>query len=124
MIYRNAWRVNYGPGANDLETSMQIEINRSTVNLARDGLIAIRDAAGTRVFCQSGSLWITQEGEVKDAVLSPGETLTIRNRGLTLITALQTSALALLERQSPAPGDALPHRHRRTKSEQEPVACN
>ena len=79
---------------------MQIEINRSTVYLARDGLIAVRDAAGTQICCQSGSLWVTQEGEIKDAVLAPGEALTIANAGLTLITALRASALALTGRKS------------------------
>ena len=79
---------------------MQIEINRSTVYLARDGLIALRDAKGTQICCQSGSLWVTQEGEIKDAVLAPGEALTIANAGLTLITALHSSALALTGRKS------------------------
>jgi hypothetical protein len=123
MIYRNAWQVNYGPGKTVLEANMQIDISRSTINLARDGLIALRDAAGTRVFCQAGSLWITQEGEVKDAVLDSGEAFTVRNGGLTVITALRTSALALLEAPSAAPGiePDVPHRF---KASAELVACN
>jgi hypothetical protein len=124
MIYRNAWRVNHGPGATVMEVAMQIEASRSAVNLAGDGLIAIRDSAGTRVFCQSGTLWVTQEGQIKDAVLGPGDMLTIRNRGLTLITALQTSAVALLEQQSRASEDAASQSRAITRSGTEPVACN
>jgi hypothetical protein len=74
---------------------MNIDISRSTIQLARDGLISLRNARGTRIFCQSGSLWVTQEAEIKDLVLVPGDSLTISNGGLTVITALQPSALAL-----------------------------
>ncbi len=51
---------------------MQIEINRSALSLAREGLVAIRDGQGTRIVCHAGSLWITQECEVKDAVITAG----------------------------------------------------
>ena len=100
---------------------MQMQTSRSAVNLVRDGLIAIRDSAGTRVFCQSGKLWVTQEGQIKDAVLGPGEMLTIGNRGLTLITALQASAVALLEQQSPA---SRSRSRAHTPPSTEPVGCN
>ena len=103
---------------------MQIETNRSAVKLARDGLIAIRDSVGTRIFCQSGRLWVTQEGQIKDAVLGPGDMLTIGNRGLTLITALQASDVALLEQQSPASEESGWHFRPFTQSGKEPVACN
>jgi hypothetical protein len=63
------------------------------------------------------------EGEVKDAVLDSGEAFTVRNGGLTVITALRTSALALLEAPSAAPGiePDVPHRF---KASAELVACN
>jgi len=80
---------------------MNIDISRSTLHLARDGLISLKDACGTRIVCQSGSLWITQEGEIKDVVLLPGDSLALGNRGHAVITALQAS-VALLA-QDPAP---------------------
>ncbi len=76
---------------------MQIEINRSTLNLADEGLVAIRDGQGTRIVCHAGSLWITQECDVKDAVISAGESFTVRNPGLTLLTALRASELTIVE---------------------------
>jgi hypothetical protein len=97
---------------------MKIEINGSVVTLARDGLIALRDAAHAQVFCQSGSLWITREGEIKDVILGPGDRLSIGNRGLTLISALRTSALALVDGESSAPR-AQPN----IRFVREPVAC-
>lgn len=76
---------------------MQIEINRSDLSLARDGLVAIRDGQGTRIVCRAGSLWITQECDVKDAVLTAGESFTVSHPGLTLITGLSASELTLIE---------------------------
>ncbi|MBI3526721.1 MAG: DUF2917 domain-containing protein [Betaproteobacteria bacterium] len=75
---------------------MQIEITRSTVTLARDGLLAVRDGAGTRIVCRSGNLWITQEGDLKDAIIGPADAFTIRKSGLTIVTALQSSSLTLI----------------------------
>ncbi len=76
---------------------MQIETNRSTLSLARDGLVAIRDGQGTRVVCRAGSLWITQECDVKDAVITAGESFTLSYPGLTLVSALSATELTIIE---------------------------
>ena len=76
---------------------MQIEIISSIVALKRDGLLAVRDGAGTRIECRSGSVWITQEGDVKDVIIVDGESFTIRNPGLTLVTGLEASSIAVIE---------------------------
>jgi len=102
MISRNGWRVN-GAAWPKLEVlTMQIEINRSTLNLARDGLVAIRDGQGTRIVCRAGSLWITQECDVKDAVITAGESFTVSHPGLTLVTGLSASELTIIEPRAPA----------------------
>jgi hypothetical protein len=46
-----------------------------------------------------GSLWITQECDAKDAVIAAGEAFTVRNPGLTLLTALTASELTVIEPQ-------------------------
>lgn len=76
---------------------MQIEMNRTNLSLAQEGLVAIRDGQGTRIVCHAGSLWITQECDVKDAVITAGESFTVRNPGLTLITALKASEITVIE---------------------------
>jgi hypothetical protein len=97
MISWNAWRVNGAAGPQLEVSTMQIEINRSTLSLADEGLVAIRDGQGTRIVCHAGSLWITQECDVKDSVISAGESFTVRNPGLTLLTALSASELTIIE---------------------------
>jgi len=85
---------------------MNIEIKRSTVTLARDSLLAVRDGAGTRIVCRSGSLWITQEGDVRDAIIGPADVFTIRKSGLTIVTALQSSSLTLTGPDAQGTGEA------------------
>lgn len=97
---------------------MQIEINRSTLSLAREGLVAIRDGQGTRIDCHAGNLWITQECDVKDAVIAAGESFTVRNRGLTLLTALSASQLTIIEPEHRAD----PWRRRLAEPAGEPAA--
>ncbi len=99
MIYWNVWRVN---AAHIMEAVMQIEagpieFRQSTFELAREGLLAIRDGQGTRVEAHEGALWVTEEGDLKDTVVSAGESFTIRHAGLTVITALSASRLTVEE---------------------------
>ena len=99
---------------------MQIEITRSTVTLARDGLLSVRDGVGTRIVCRSGSLWITQEGDVKDAVIGPADAFTIRKPGLTIVTALQSSSLTLVGPDA----QGMAQRHRGLGLDTESAACS
>jgi len=122
MIFRNGWRVN-GAAWPQLEVStMQIEINRSTLSLARDGLVAIRDGQGTRVVCHAGSLWITQECDVKDAVITDGESFTVNHPGLTLVTGLSASELTIVEPRAATQSQPW-QRARRNKLQPEPALC-
>jgi hypothetical protein len=75
---------------------MQIEINSSTLTLTPASVLSVQDGAGTRIVCRSGSLWVTQEGEVKDSVVRAGEVLTIRKPGRTVVSALDTASLMLM----------------------------
>lgn len=75
---------------------MQIEIRSSTLTLSPSSVLSVQDGTGTRVLCRTGSLWVTQEGEVKDSVVRTGEVLTIQRSGRTVISALETSTLMLL----------------------------
>lgn len=76
---------------------MNIALDASTLSLARDGLIALRDGQGTRIRCLSGHLWITEDRSERDTIISEGESFTIRHPGLTLVMALQPASLQLAE---------------------------
>jgi hypothetical protein len=74
---------------------MNIHISSSTITLAPGSLISVWDGNGARVLCRTGTLWVTQEGERKDAVVRAGEALTISRSGRTVISALEGASLAL-----------------------------
>jgi len=78
---------------------MHIELETSTLSLPLDGMIALRDAQGTRVACLSGALWITEDHELGDTILEAGQHFTLRRPGLTLVMALQPASLQLQERE-------------------------
>lgn len=82
---------------------MELNLHNSRLSVAREGLIALRDAQGTRLTAQSGAFWITNEGNIKDHILGPGDTLLIDAGGLTVVTALRDGDLAVLE---PGPAEA------------------
>jgi Protein of unknown function (DUF2917) len=122
MIYRNAWNVNRSlPGVK--EPIMQIEINCSNFTLSPTGLLTVQDAVGTRIVCRSGVLWVTQEGDVKDAIVGPFEVLTIQKPGRTVITALESSTFALMELDGSVAG-AMPTVRHAAHMPTESVACS
>ncbi|MCC7546648.1 MAG: DUF2917 domain-containing protein [Burkholderiales bacterium] len=63
--------------------------------LARDRMLALRDAQGSRVQCLSGLLWVTEDQRVTDLVLKPGDSFIVGHQGLVLVMALDTSTLRI-----------------------------
>ncbi|HEX7813110.1 MAG TPA: DUF2917 domain-containing protein [Burkholderiales bacterium] len=74
---------------------MELEATHHTLDLANEGLLSIRHGQSARIRCNTGMLWITEEGEVKDTILSAGDTYTIRHPGLTLLTSFGSSRVTI-----------------------------
>ena len=55
--------------------------------LAPGGSLQVRDAAGCTVSCCAGTVWITQENDIRDVFLAAGESFTFDRKGLALIRA-------------------------------------
>ena len=73
----------------------QHQWTRTTVRLARDGLLGIEDGRGLRLRVASGAVWLTQPGDGRDVVLREGESFVIDRPGRTVVQALDPSELAL-----------------------------
>ena len=56
---------------------------------------------GRSVECLSGSLWITQDGDRRDIVLSAGEAFDFDRRGDALLSAFADSRYLLLDACAP-----------------------
>ena len=68
---------------------------RTTVRLARDGLLGIDDGHGLRLRVAAGTVWLTQQGDGRDVVLREGESFVIDRPGRTVVQALDPAELAL-----------------------------
>ena len=68
---------------------------QGNIPLVRGSMLRIEDGRGMLVYAWSGSLWITQEGDRRDRLVPAGGWYRITGSGLTLISALSRSALAL-----------------------------
>ena len=55
------------------------------------------------IICRSGRCWLTQTGDLRDHVLSPGKRMRVCSRGRVLVTASAECRLLLL---APAVGAA------------------
>lgn len=58
------------------------------VRLAPNQTLKVHDGAGSTVCAVRGSVWITEEGQPRDIVLSPGACYQLRRQGMALINAL------------------------------------
>ena len=43
---------------------------------------------GSTLFCDTGILWVTQSGDRRDYVLTPGQTMTVTRKGKVLVEAV------------------------------------
>ena len=66
---------------------MKVEFENAAIELKPAQLLRLSGAAGVRIVCRSGTVWVTQEGVLLDDFLRPGEALTLRSRGVTLVQA-------------------------------------
>ena len=66
---------------------MSSGLRHRVIDLLPQQMLRLRGQAGTTLVCQSGTLWITQEGVLRDDFLSAGEALCVESTGLILAQA-------------------------------------
>ena len=80
-------------------------MNQDLVNgsrsLAKGRIRHVSADRGRRVECLSGSIWITQDGDHRDVVLSAGEAFDFDRRGDALLSAFADSNYLLLDTCAP-----------------------
>jgi hypothetical protein len=73
-----------------------IEVNRSTLVLARGELAALPlEGRACRISCVAGRLWVTATGHREDFVLSRGEQAEFMGPGRIVVEALRTATIRL-----------------------------
>jgi hypothetical protein len=66
------------------------------IALEQRTLLNIRDGGGLTVLCLKGMIWLTQQNDVRDIVLSAGESFTLDRPGLALLYALRPACATIL----------------------------
>lgn len=69
--------------------------NNLVLEMAQGTVVPVRDAAGARIACLEGNIWITQENDTTDFVLKAGESLALTRNGSTLVQAMRGSRVSI-----------------------------
>ena len=66
--------------------------------LAAGELVGLDGARGTTLRVTRGTLWLTQEGDRRDIVLTAGDAFTIERGGMTIVEAQASATVCVLAR--------------------------
>ncbi|MDE2200313.1 MAG: DUF2917 domain-containing protein [Rhodospirillales bacterium] len=72
------------------------------VLLGADGVLALRDGAGSRLTVLDGAVWLTQACDPRDIALSAGQSFALDRDGLALIKAVGGRAWLAVTDPAPA----------------------
>jgi hypothetical protein len=67
---------------------MKTALQNSILELPLGQILRLRGAAGKTIGCEGGTLWVTQEGRLRDDFLAAGQSLCIACAGTTLVEAV------------------------------------
>jgi hypothetical protein len=67
------------------------------IHLKERESLRLHDGAGLEVRCLLGDLWITEEGQREDAIIGYGQSCVLDRPGLSLVTALGSPALVVVQ---------------------------
>lgn len=85
---------------------MHTDLKLSATHLHRGELQRLPAAQGSLVLCLSGTLWLTQQDDLRDIVLEAGDEARIERGGLSILSALSDTSFVLS--RSAEPFDARP----------------
>jgi hypothetical protein len=63
------------------------------IDLHRGKLVRVREGAGSTVTAHAGTVWLTEQGSLRDVLLRPGESFTLSRPGLALVQAFSDASI-------------------------------
>lgn len=72
---------------------MNLNSEQLGVQLGRNAMFTMDDAADVRFSCRAGTLWITLDGDGRDIVLEPGDSFSSPEHRRALVWALRPSCV-------------------------------
>ena len=76
---------------------MDINLNHADIRLDVGQTLQVCDGVGTRIACHDGSVWITQESDLRDVLLDAGEVFTLDRAGMAVVQAMESASIGLDE---------------------------
>jgi hypothetical protein len=77
------------------EISMNIELNQNALCLKRNQVVTVREGIGHSIVCDSGTVWVTQDGDPRDIILHTGDSFTLDRKGAALVQAFEPGAISI-----------------------------
>ena len=75
---------------------MHIELGAGAVRLGPNQTLKVVDGAGSTVCALQGTLWITEENQLRDIVITPGGCYRLQHPGIALVNSLGGEAAVSL----------------------------
>jgi hypothetical protein len=76
-------------------TAMLEQYGSESIGLPRGKTLRILDGAGALLFVREGEVWLTQEGDTKDHILTPGQSFRLDRDGTALVYSFRRSVLGM-----------------------------
>ena len=67
------------------------------IAMEREASLRVEPGMRVEIACLSGVVWITQQGDLRDLFLAPGESIELLPRGRTLVTALEPALVRVVD---------------------------
>ncbi len=80
---------------------MQLDLASPLFALEPGQVVSLHDARGTCIGARYGAVWVTEEGSVKDHIVSPGKSHVVSRAGRTVVQALEPAWIALVDGPCP-----------------------
>ena len=77
--------------------TLNLTTARAELDLATGDIRALDGAAGTSIRAKCGTIWVTEEGDSTDFILSPGERRVVAGTGRTLVQAMRPAHVSIRE---------------------------
>jgi hypothetical protein len=75
---------------------MILDMKQMVIELEHRGILSLEDAAGARIVCLRGRIWVTEYRSPGDVVLEAGESYEVSPRaGVAVVQALREAVVAL-----------------------------
>jgi hypothetical protein len=73
------------------EAAMQLTVKNPMLCLQAGQVLTLDDAAGKRIHAAMGTVWVTEEDEREDHIVSMGDSMLVAKDGRTVVQALAPS---------------------------------